>query len=34
MQTTVQSPRAGTVKQVLAKAGDRVEAHDLLLVIE
>jgi pyruvate carboxylase len=34
MQSTVYSPVAGTVKQVLAHTGAHVEAKDLLLVIE
>ena len=34
MQSTVYSPVGGTVKQVLVKAGQHVEAKDLLLLIE
>ena len=34
MQSTVYSPVAGMVRQVLAKPGQHVEAKDLLLVIE
>ena len=34
MQSTVYSPIAGTVKQVLVHPGQHVEAKDLLLVIE
>ena len=34
MQSTVYSPVAGTVKQVLVKSGQPVESKDLLLVIE
>ena len=31
MQSIVQSPKSATIKQVLAKAGDRVEATDLII---
>ncbi|HEX4772433.1 MAG TPA: pyruvate carboxylase [Bryobacteraceae bacterium] len=34
MQTTIYSPVAGTVKEVAARLGASVEAHDLLVVIE
>jgi pyruvate carboxylase len=34
MQSTIYSPVAGRVKQKLVKVGDKVEAKDLLLVIE
>jgi pyruvate carboxylase len=34
MQTTIYAPVAGTVKEVLVRQRDSVEAHDLLLVIE
>ena len=34
MQTTVYSPVAGSVKQLLVAPGAHVEAKDLLLVIE
>ena len=34
MQSTVYSPVAGTVKQMLVQSGRHVEAKDLLLVIE
>jgi pyruvate carboxylase len=34
MQTTLYAPVGGTVKQILAQAGQQVEAKDLLLVIE
>jgi biotin carboxyl carrier protein len=34
MQSTVYSPVAGIVKQVLAKSGQHVESKDLLLLIE
>jgi biotin carboxyl carrier protein len=33
MQTTVYAPKTGTVGDVLVKARDSVEAHDLLLTI-
>jgi pyruvate carboxylase len=34
MQTTVYAPRAGEVKQILAKVGETVEPKDLLMVIQ
>jgi len=34
MQSTIYSPVAGKVKQKLVKVGDKVDAKDLLLVIE
>jgi len=34
MQSTVYSPVSGTVRQLLARPGQHVEAKDLLLVIE
>jgi pyruvate carboxylase len=34
MQTTIYSPIAGTVKELVAKPAESVEAHDLLLVID
>ncbi|HEX8925296.1 MAG TPA: biotin/lipoyl-containing protein, partial [Terriglobales bacterium] len=34
MQSTVYAPLAGTVKQLLVKPGQQVEAKDLLMVIE
>jgi biotin carboxyl carrier protein len=34
MQSTVYSPVAGTVKQMLVQPGQHVEAKDLLLSIE
>jgi pyruvate carboxylase len=34
MQTTVYAPRAGKVKQMLAKVGETVEPKDLLMVIQ
>jgi pyruvate carboxylase len=34
MQTTIYSPIAGTVRELVVKLADSVEAHDLLLVLE
>jgi pyruvate carboxylase len=34
MQSTVYAPVGGTVKQLLVQPGQKVEAKDLLLVIE
>lgn len=34
METIVQSPRAGKVKEVLVKMGDKLEAEDLLVKFE
>lgn len=34
MENMVYAPCAGAIKEIKAKAGDKVEADDLLLVIE
>ena len=34
MQSTIYAPVAGKVSQVLVKVGEKVDAKDLLLVIE
>jgi pyruvate carboxylase len=34
METTVQAPASGTIKAILVKAGDMIEAGDLLIEME
>jgi pyruvate carboxylase len=34
LETTVRAEREGLVKEVLAKPGQIVDAHDLLIVLE